>query len=233
MARTKQTGRRDKAKAKKPAKKEAAKLKPSEQPFASKRHENELPNSTKYRRCDRERFDLSTEGTSFADLTTKPPQFVRGFQITSINAPKGSRILPLSSDKWAPDHLKKPTGYTGTWKQLCTTWASEMQPALLKKCEDQCVWGWRPGKPQPSWWRLDYHEDDTYRVLCFCFSRNFRCYQPLLGVDFSEFCEHALKGDNTAKALMAINRALKEIGQTDFDAKHKEKPTECDDRCTL
>ena len=70
-------------------------------------------------------------------------------------------------------------------------------------------------------------------MLCYCFSRNFRCYQPVLGLDFTEFCEHALKGSSVAKGLMAIDRALKKIGQTDFDAKHKKKPTQCDGRCTL
>ena len=229
MARTKQTGRSGTAKAKKPTKKKAAK-KSTKQPSDADAHPNELSlkNPAKYDRCDRERFDLSTKGTSFAHLTTKPPGFRRGRQITD---------LPVSKDGWAPHHLKKPQGFSGTWKQLCENWAREF-PHLLPKCEADCVWGddgkgWTPAKPPPSWWRLGYHEDDTFQVLCFCFSRNFRCYQPVLGLDFTEFCEHALKGSSVAKGLMAIDRALKKIGQTDFDAKHKKKPTQCDGRCTL
>ena len=229
MARTRQTGQGGKAPAKKAAKKKAPKKSPK-QPSDADAHPNELSlkNHYKYDRCDRERFDLSTKGTSFEHLKTKPPQFVRGYQITD---------LPVSKDGWAPHHLKKPQGFSGTWKQLCENWAREF-PHLLPQCEADCVWGedgkgWTPAKPPPSWWRLGYHEDDTYRLLCYCFSRNFRCYQPLLGVDLSEFCTHALKGDNTAKKLMAINEDLKKLGQAEFDAKHKEKPTECDDRCPL
>ena len=228
MARTKQKGRGGTAKAKKPAKKQAAKKSTKSSDADPPAHANELKiQRGTYDRCDRERFDLSTKGTSFEHLTTKPPGFRRGRQIT---------YLPVSKDGWAPDHLKKPEGFPGTWKQLCENWAREF-PHLLPKCEAGCVWGekgkgWTPAKRQPSWWRLDYHEDDTYRVLCFCFSRNFRCYQPVLGVDFSEFCTHALKGDATAKKLMAINEDLKKIGQPDWDAKHK-KPAKCDDRCPL
>ena len=229
MARTKQTGRRDKAPAKKTAKKKAPKKSPK-QPSDADAHSNELSlkNPAKYDRCPRERFNLSTAGTSFAHLTTKPPGFRRGRQITD---------LPESKDGWAPHHLKKPEGFTGTWKELCENWAREF-PHLLPKCEADCVWGddgkgWTPAKPPPSWWRLGYHEDDTYRLLCYCFSRNFRCYQPLLGLDFTEFCKHALKDDKTAKGLVTINKELKTIGQEDFDAKHKEKPAKCDDRCPL
>ena len=228
MARTRQTGQGGKAPAKKAAKKKAPKRQsPSDLPFASKQHENELPKTSRYRRCDRERFDLSTKGTTFAHLTTPPPPFVRGYQITN---------LPVSKDGWAPHHLKKPKGFTGTWKELCENWAREF-PHLLPKCEADCVWGedgkgWTPAKPPPSWWRLGYHEDDTFQVLCFCFSRNFRCYQPVLGLDFTEFCEHALKGSSVVKGLRKINEDLKKIGKKDWDAKHK-KPTECDDRCPL
>ena len=79
MARTKQTGRRDKAPAKKPAKKKALK-KSTQQPIDADApaHPNELKLGTSYDRCDRERFDLSTKGTTFAHLKTKPPRFVRG-----------------------------------------------------------------------------------------------------------------------------------------------------------
>ena len=229
MAKTKQTGRGGTTKAKKPAKKKAAKESTKQPSDAdAPAHPNELILNSHYRRCDRERFDISTEGTSFANLTTKPQRFVRGYQITN---------LPVSKDGWAPHHLKKPQGFSGTWKQLCENWAREF-PHLLPKCEADCVWGedgkgWTPAKPPPSWWRLGYHEDDTFQVLCFCFSRNFRCYQPLLGVDFEEFCKHALKGDLVAQKLAAINKALKKLGQAEFDAKHKKKPTKCDDRCPL
>ena len=226
MAKKKRQDRAAARKAKKAAKKPASKTKSSGADAPA--HPNERALSRHYDRCKRERFDLSTKGTTFAHLTTVPPGFRRGFQITD---------LPESKDGWAPHHLKKPEGFTGTWKELCENWAREF-PHLLPQCEADCVWGedgkgWTPAKPPPSWWRLGYHEDDTYRMLCYCFSRNFRCYQPLLGLDFTEFCEHALKGDNTAKALVSINNALKKIGQADFDAKHKEKPAKCDDRCPL
>ena len=198
---------------------------------APKAHPNELGLCASYDRCDRERFDLDPARTTYAALKV-PPRFLRGRQIMK---------LPVSKDGWAPHHLKKPQGFPGTWKQLCENWAREF-PHLLPKCEADCVWGddgkgWTPAKPAPSWWRLDYHEDDTYRVLCFCFSRNHRCYQPGLGLDLDEFCTHALKGDKTAKALLAINRELKTIGQVDWDAKHT-KPEKCDDsvyveRCLL
>ena len=228
MAKKAQKTKAPAKKAKKAAKKAAASKAKKPSGADAPAHPNELKLCQKYDRCDRERFDLSTKGTTFAHLKTKPPPFVRGRQITD---------LPESKDGWAPHHLKKPEGFTGTWKELCENWAREF-PHLLPKCEADCIWGddgkgWTPAKPPPSWWRLGYHEDDTYRLLCYCFSRNFRCYQPVLGVDFSEFCEHALKGDHTAKKLMAINKELKKIGQTDFDAKHKEKPAKCDDRCTL
>ncbi len=126
MARTKQTGRRDKAPAKKPSKKKAPKKSPKQPSDAdAPLHENELILNSNYTRCDRERFDLSTKGTSFAHLTTKPPRFVRGY---------GIKNLPVSKDGWAPHHLKKPQGFSGTWKQLCENWAREF-PHLLPKCE--------------------------------------------------------------------------------------------------
>ena len=100
------------------------------------------------------------------------------------------------------------------------------------KCDQNkkdCVWGkWCPGMSPPKWWRLDLDDDATYYLLCFCWAKNFRCYQPVLGLDLNEFCKKALKDDTVAKALMAFDKSCKVTAKADFDAKN-EMPEKCDD----
>ena len=122
--------------------------------------------------------------------------------------------------------MQKPPDCEKSFEQLCTTWADEQDAGDLKKWESACVWGWRPGKKKPPWWRIRFHEDDTYTVLCLCFVFNFRCYQPGLGQDFTEFLREALKGDNAAKALRAVDEKLRPIAETDWLKTHQ-KPTKC------
>ena len=180
-------------------------------------HSNELRKGPNYDRNTDEDLTLSDEGASFQGQPVPPP-FRRGHQI---------RNLPMSSDGWSPENwMQKPPDCEKSFEELCETWADEQDAGDLKKWESDCVWGWRPGKKKPPWWRIRFHEDDTYTVLCLCFIFNFRCYQPGLGQDFDEFLRNALKRDNAAKALKAVNDKLRPIAERDWRAKHK-KPTKC------
>ena len=102
----------------------------------------------------------------------------------------------------------------------------EQDPADLEKWKNDCVWGWCPDMEPPPWWRIRLHDDDTYTVLCLCFVFNLRCYQPGLDQDFTEFLREALKGDNAAKALKAVDEKLRPIAETDWLKTHQ-KPTKC------
>ena len=181
-------------------------------------HRNELPKgSNGYDRNEREDLTLPDEGASY-EGKPKPPPFRRGYQ---------NRKLPMSSDGWSPeDWMQKPPDCTKSVKELCATWASEQDPADLEKWKNDCVWGWCPGMEPPPWWRIRLHDDDTYTVLCLCFVLNFRCYQPGIGQDFDEFLRDALKRDNAAKALGAVNDKLRPIAEDDWLKTHQ-KPTKC------
>ena len=181
-------------------------------------HENELPKGSKnYDRNTGEDLTLSDEGASFQGQPVPPP-FRRGHQI---------RNLPVSSDGWSPVmYFEKPADCEKSFEELCETWADEQDPDDLEAWEKDCVWGWCPGKKKPPWWRIRFHEDDTYTVLCLCFVYNFRCYQPGLGQDFTEFLREALKGDNAAKALRAVDDKLRPIAEDDWLKTHQ-KPTKC------
>ena len=179
--------------------------------------QNELPKGSDYDRNPDEDLTLSDEGASF-EGKPKPPPFRRGRQI---------RRLPMSSDGWSPEmYFEKPPDCEKSFEQLCETWADEQDEGDLEKWESDCVWGWRPGKKKPPWWRIRFHEDDTYTVLCLCFVLNFRCYQPGLGQDLKEFLRDALKDGSAAKALKAVNDKLRPIAEDDWLKKHK-KPTSC------
>ena len=180
-------------------------------------HRNELPKGSNYDRNPDEDRTLSDEGASFQGQPVPPP-FRRGHQI---------RNLPESSDGWSPENwMQKPRDCEKSFEQLCTTWADEQDPDDLEKWERDCVWGWRPGKKKPPWWRIRFHEDDTYTVLCLCFVLNFRCYQPALGQDFGEYLREALKNDSAARALNSVNKKLKEIAEPLWLKTHQ-KPTKC------
>ena len=180
-------------------------------------HQNELPKGSNYDRNADEDLTLSDEGASFQGKPVPPP-FRRGRQI---------RKLPMSSDGWSPEmYFEKPPDCEKSFEQLCTTWADEQDAGDLEKLENDCVWGWRPGKKKPPWWRIRFHEDDTYTVLCLCFVFNFRCYQPGLGQDFDEYLREALKRDTAAKALNAVNVKLKELAEPLWLKTHQ-KPTKC------
>ena len=71
-------------------------------------------------------------------------------------------------------------------------------------------------------------DDATYRVLCFCWAKNIRCYQPVLGLDFDEFLKKALKGDSVAKGLIAIDDSCRRISEKAW-LEENEKPEKCDD----
>ena len=215
LASTKPIKRRDPPKKRKPPPpKKQQKKKREAWPDA---HRNEFAKGPKYDRNTGEDLTLSDEGASYEGQPVPPP-FRRGHQI---------RNLPESSDGWSPENwMQKPPDCEKSFEQLCTTWADEQDAGDLEKWENDCVWGWCPGKKKPPWWRIRFHEDDTYTVLCLCFVLNFRCYQPGLGQDFDEYLRLALKNDSTARALNSVNVKLRAIAEDDWLAKHK-KPTKC------
>ena len=216
MAKNKSKDRRAAKKAKKAAKKPASKTKPSG--AAAPAHANELALTKKYDRCSAERFDLDTARTPFAGKP-KPPRALRGHAFTNVK---------LSEDGWAPGE-NKPRKCTLTYKELAENWAAEHTPAELKQFKKDCVWAkWCPGMRPPSWWRLDLDDDATYRVLCFCWRYNFRCYQPVMGLDFDEFRKKALGNDYVAKALREIDKSCRAVSEKAWLKKNK-KPKKCDD----
>ena len=216
MAKKKRQDRAAARKAKKAAKKAASKTKSSGADAPA--HANELKLGPKYNRCPSERRDLDTARTSFADKP-KPPRFIRG---------RVFKNLPRSEDGWVPGE-KKPSKCKLTFKQLAERWAAERSKAELDQYKKDCVWAkWCPGMRPPKWWRLDLDDDAAYYVLCFCWAKNIRCYQPVLGLDFSEFCTKALKSDSVAKALISIDHSCKKIAEKAWNEEN-EKPEKCDD----
>ncbi len=209
-------GPKTKAPAKKRSKKkESSKAKKSSGAGAA--HPNEVVLCARYDRCPDERNDLDTSRTPFASKP-KPPGFRRGRQF-----PK----LPRSEDGWVPGE-NKPKKCALTYKQLAERWAAERSKAELDQYKKDCVWAkWCPGMRAPKWWRLDLDDDATYRVLCFCWRYNIRCYQPVMGLDFDEFCKKALKGDSVAKALKAVDKDCKAISEKAWNEEN-EKPAKCD-----
>ena len=206
-------------KAKKPSKKkESSKAKKSSGADAPA-HPNELVLGGDYDRCPAERHDLDTAGTPFAGKP-KPPRALRGRVFAN---------LPRSEDGWVPGEAK-PKGCKLSYKELAENWAAERSKAERDQYKKDCVWGkWCPGMRPPKWWRLDLDDDAAYRVLCFCWRYNFRCYQPVMGLDFDEFCKKALNADSVAKALGAIDRHFcKKIAEEKWNEEN-EKPEECDD----
>ena len=180
-------------------------------------HPNEFPKSARYDRNTGEDLTLSDEGASYEGKPVPPP-FRRGPMI---------RKLPESSDGWSPEmYFEKPADCEKSFKELCKTWADEQDPADLENWKKLCVWGWCPDMEVPPWWRIRFHEDDTYTVPCLCFVLNFRCYQPGLGQDFIEFLREALKNDSAARALNSVNKKLKELAKPLWNATHQ-KPTKC------
>ena len=218
MARTKQTGRRGAPPAKKSAKKKPASKAKKPSGAAAPAHPNELRISDEYDRCPDERFDLDTARTSFAHLKEKPPGFRRGHPF---------RNLRRSRDGWVPGE-RKPRHCKRSYKELAERWAAEHSKAELDQYKKDCVWGeWCPSMPPPNWWRLDLDDDATYRVLCFCWRYNFRCYQPVLSFDFDQFCKKALKRDDVARQLTNIDKSCKTVAEEAWNEKNK-KPKKCD-----
>ena len=218
MAKKKRQDRAAARKAKKAAKKAASKTKSSGADAPA--HANELKLAPGiYDRCADERHDLDPARTSFADKPP-PPRALRGHAFTSVRR---------SKDGWAPGENKPPKCKL-TYKQLAENWAAEHTPAELKQFKKDCVWGeWCPSMPPPDWWRLDIDDDATYRVLCFCWAYNFRCYQPVMGVDFDEFCTKALrKGSAVANGLIAIDASCRRISEKAW-LEENEKPANCSD----
>ena len=204
-------------KAKKPSKKkESSKAKkPS---GAGAAHPNEVVLCSKYDRCPSERRNLDTSRTPFA-RKRKPPRFLRG---------RVFKNLPRSEDGWVPGE-NKPPNCKLTFKELAERWAAERSKAELDQYKKDCVWAkWCPGMRPPKWWRLDLDDDAAYHVLCFCWRYNFRCYQPVMGLDFDEFLKKALKGDAVAKALKAIDKSCRKISEKAW-LEENEKPEKCDD----
>ena len=222
MARTKQTGRRGAPPAKKAAKKKPASKAKKPSGAAAPAHPNELPISDEYDRCPGERFDLDTARTSF-EHKPKPPRFIRGREFQN---------LPRSEDGWVPGE-KKPSKCKLTFKQLAERWAAERSKAELDQYKNNCVWAkWCPGMRPPRWWRLDIDDDAAYRVLCFCWRYNIRCYQPVMGLNFDEFCKKALKKDDVARQLTNIDRSCKRVSEKAW-LEENEMPEECDDSVSV
>ena len=207
----------ERAAAKKAAKPAASKAKKSSGADAPA-HPNERALSSSYDRCPDEKRNLDPARTPFASKP-KPPRFIRGRQFPN---------LPRSEDGWVPGEAK-PKKCALTYKQLAERWAAERSPTELAQYKKDCVWAkWCPGMRPPSWWRLDLDDDATYRVLCFCWRYNIRCYQPVMGLDFDEFCKKALKGDSVAKGLKKIDDSCRKSSETAW-LEENEKPEECDD----
>ena len=205
-------------KAKKPSKKKESSKAKKPSGAAAPAHANELKLGPKYNRCPSERRDLDTARTSFADKP-KPPRFIRGHVFKN---------LPRSEDGWVPGE-KKPSKCKLTYKQLAERWAAERSKAELDQYKKDCVWAkWCPGMRPPKWWRLDLDDDAAYYVLCFCWAKNIRCYQPVLGLDFDEFLKKALYGDTVAKGLKAIDKSCRAISEKAWNEEN-EKPEKCDD----
>ena len=218
MAKDKSKDRRAAKKAKKAAKKAAASKAKKPSGADAPAHHNELAISGHYDRCPAEKYDLDTARTSFASKP-KPPRFIRG------NVFRG---LPRSKNGWVPGE-KKPSKCKLTYKQLAKRWAAERSKAELDQYKKDCVWGkWCPGMSPPNWWRLDLDDDATYYVLCFCWAKNFRCFQPVMGLDFYEFLQTALYGDTVAKGLKNIDNSCRKISEKAW-LEENEKPEKCDD----
>jgi len=206
-------------KAKKPSKKkESSKAKKSSGADAPA-HPNEWQiDPSRYNRCPSERRNLDTSRTPFAGKP-KPPRALCGHEFKGVK---------LSKDGWAPGE-NKPRKCKLTYKELAERWAAERSKAELDQYKKDCVWAkWCPGMRAPKWWRLDLDDDAAYRVLCFCWAKNIRCYQPVLGLDFKEFCTKALGDDPVAKGLIAIDKSCREISEEVW-REENEKPEKCDD----
>ena len=217
MAKDRSKKRRAAKKAKQAAKKPASKTKSSG--AGARAHPNELALAPgHYDGCQDERRDLDTARTPFAGKP-KPRRFIRGYQLKN---------LPRSEDGWVPGE-KKPSKCKRTYKELAERWLAERSKAERDQYKKDCVWAkWCPGMRPPNWWRLDLDDDAAYHVLCFCWRYNFRCYQPVMGLDFDEFLKKALKGDAVAKALKAIDKSCRKISEKAW-LEENEKPEECDD----
>ena len=222
MAKDRRAAKKAKQAAKKPAASKAKKPSGADAPA----HPNELALAPGlYDRCSDERFDLDTARTPFAGKP-KPPGFRRGH---AFENKRTGKKLPRSEDGWVPGEAK-PKKCKLTYKELAERWAAERSPTELAQYKKDCVWAkWCPGMRPPKWWRLDLDDDATYRVLCFCWRYNIRCYQPVLGLDFKEFCTKALKGDSVAKALISIDTGCRGRAEKAWLKKHKKKPKKCDD----
>ena len=214
MAKKKSQERAAAKKATKPAASKAKKSSGADAPA----HPNERALSSSYDRCPDEKRNLDPARTPFASKP-KPPRFIRGRQFPN---------LPRSEDGWVPGE-KKPSKCKLTYKELAERWLAERSKAERDQYKKDCVWGkWCPGMRPPKWWRLDLDDDAAYHVLCFCWRYNFRCYQPVMGLDFDEFLKKALKGDAVAKALKAIDKSCRKISEKAW-LEENEKPEECDD----
>ena len=217
MAKDKRKGRRAAKKAKKGAKKPASKTKSSG--AGARAHANELPiDPSRYNRCPDEKHNLDPARTPFASKP-RPPRFIRGHQF---------KKLRRSKDGWVPGEAK-PKKCALSYKELAERWAAERSKAELDQYKKDCVWAkWCPGMRPPKWWRLDLDDDAAYYVLCFCWAKNIRCYQPVLGIDFDEFLKKALNDDSVAKALRVIDKSCKKSSEEAW-LEENEKPEKCDD----
>ena len=218
MAKKAQKTKAPAKKAKKPSKKAAASKAKKSSGADAPAHPNELALGPRYDRCSDEKHNLDPARTPFASKP-KPPRALCGHEFKGVK---------LSKDGWAPGE-NKPRKCKLTYKELAENWAAEHTPAELKQFKKDCVWNWRPGMPPPDWWRLDIDDDATYRVLCLCWVLNFRCYQPVMGLDFDEFCKKALANKGVAaRLLLAINKSCRSISEKAWNKKNK-KPEKCDD----
>jgi len=192
-------------------------------------HDNELRPSKKYDRNPSEVLDLSDDGASWQGQP-RPPAFRRGHQFG-----RRDQGVPVDVDgqPWTPFD-PAPADCTHTYRELSERWAQAQSSEFLADLRRRCVWDYAPGDPPPPWWRISRHDDDTYEVLNLCFVDNYRCYQPGLAQDFTEFLVKALKAPENLrgatgawKRLLAVDHRLRELARLDKPARGRTCPI-CD-----
>lgn len=170
----------------------------------------------------KEVYDLPIEGEPWQNLP-RPPPFKWSSQ-RNLDAPIAAFEIDGRHTRWSPSLTTKPAGFEDvSYERLLDTWAETQSAQELERLKEKCVFDWGPGFKLPNWWRIKFHEDDTYRTLLTAWVDNYRPWQPGLAVSPSSFIKYGLpeKHDYGAAAArcLAIDHDLREIARAAYRAK--------------
>ena len=149
----------------------------------------------------KEVYDLPTEGEPWQNLP-RPPRFQWSSE-RNLDAPSAAFEIDGRHANWSPSLTTKPAGFEDvSYERLLDAWAKTQSAQELERLKDKCVFDWGPGFKLPNWWRINFHEDDTYRTLLTAWVDNYRPWQPGLAVSPSSFIKYRLpaKYDDGAAA---------------------------------